>query len=301
MRRMYFLGVTTGQSSIHRLFPKWASLAGLGETELTGLDIAVNAPETAFREALRRMADDPYSQGALVTTHKTSVYAHARDMFEEFDGDADFLGEVSCIVQRGRRFEGIAIDTLTAGLSLQAIVGDKPFPGSVLIMGAGGAGLALAVVLSRRHTVARVILTDVSAGRLVEIADRVPAEFVLVNGPEDHDRLAAALPPGSLIVNATGMGKDRPGCPVTEQASFPAGSIAWDFNYRGDLRFLECARARGATAVDGWSYFLHGWSEIMARVFGFELTPELFAAMQDAAPEVRTDSEARVEITGSSE
>jgi shikimate 5-dehydrogenase len=86
-----------------------------------------------------------------------------------------------------------------------------------------------------------------------------------------------------LIVNATGIGKDRPGSPVTGGVRFPARAIAWDFNYRGDLQLLELARAAGVTAIDGWEYFLHGWSQIMARVLGFEVTPELFERMRAAA------------------
>ena len=114
-----------------------------------------------------------------------------------------------------------------------------------------------------------------------------PARTVHVSGAEDHDRLLEAMPPGSLVVNATGMGKDRPGSPITPQARFPREAVAWDFNYRGKLRFLDYARAQGVRAVDGWEYFLHGWSQIMARVLGFDLTPELFAAMREAAAPLR--------------
>jgi shikimate 5-dehydrogenase len=288
MRRMYFIGVTTAASSIHALFPQWAKLAGIDGSELVGLDIEPGAPPQAYREAIRRLRDDTAAWGALVTTHKTAVYAHARDLFDGFDGDAEALREVSCIVRREGRMTGVAIDTLTSGLALRQVTGNGPFQGEVLIMGAGGAAVALAVHLSRRHRPSRVILTEVSAGRIVEASELAPAECMLVNVPEDHDRILGTMAEGALIVNATGMGKDRPGCPITAQARFPAWSVAWDFNYRGDLLFLEHARAQGIRAVDGWEYFLHGWSQIMARVFGFGLTPELFTAMRDEAERWRT-------------
>ncbi|HSB14677.1 MAG TPA: hypothetical protein VLE22_09470 [Bryobacteraceae bacterium] len=288
MRRMYFIGVTTAASSIHALFPKWTELAGIEGSELVGLDIEPGAPPQAYREAMRRLRDDTAAWGALVTTHKTAVYAHARDLFDGFDADAEALREVSCIVRREGRMTGVAIDTLTSGLALRQVTGNGPFQGQALIMGAGGAAVALAVHLSRRHRPSRVILTDVSAGRIVEASELAPAECMLVNVPEDHDRILGAMAEGVLVVNATGMGKDRPGCPITVQARFPAGSVAWDFNYRGDLLFLENARAQGIRAVDGWEYFLHGWSQIMARVFGFDLTPELFTAMRDEAERWRT-------------
>jgi shikimate 5-dehydrogenase len=44
------------------------------------------------------------------------------------------------------------------------------------------------------------------------------------------------------MVNATGLGKDGPGSPITDAAPFPEWGYAWDFNYRGDLVFLEQAR-----------------------------------------------------------
>ena len=71
-------------------------------------------------------------------------------------------------------------------------------------------------------------------------------------------------------MNATGLGKDRPGSPLTDDARFPPDAVAWDFNYRGDLVFLDQARRqtdRGVRPVDGWFYFLHGWTRVMAQVF----------------------------------
>lgn len=271
---MYFLGVTTGASSIHRIFPRWAELAGVGGAVLHGVDLAVEATAASYRRAVENLRDDAEAWGALVTTHKVGLYAHARDLFAGLDPEAERLGEVGCIVKRGGRLTGQAVDTVTAGLALSAI---GPFRGRALIMGAGGAGVALATHLPG------VTLTDISAERLEQARSRTAAECRLVRSAEDHDRLIQSLPAGSLIVNATGMGKDRPGAPVNAAVRFPAHSIAWDFNYRGKLLMLDYARAQGIRAVDGWQYFLHGWSQIMARVFGFELTNPLFTAMRAAA------------------
>jgi shikimate 5-dehydrogenase len=284
---MYFLGVSTGASSIQRVFPEWVRLAGLPDAVLNGLDLPVGSPPRAYRDAAARMKADPDCRGALVTTHKVSLYRHAGDLFEAFDADATLLGEVSCVVCRGGRLRGQAIDTLTAELSLRALLRSTSFTGDALILGAGGAGLALAVVLRRFHSPSRVILTDISNDRLAEIAGLADAERVAVTDAADHDRLIASLSPGCLIINATGLGKDRPGSPVTESVRFPPGAIAWDLNYRGDLKLLDCARNAGVEAADGWQYFLHGWSQIMSRVLEFEVTPELFERMRTAAAAVR--------------
>ncbi len=77
------------------------------------------------------------------------------------------------------------------------------------------------------------------------------------------------------MINATGLGKDRPGSPLTDAAELPHGGIAWDFNYRGDLVFLQQAArrrdARSLQIVDGWDYFIHGWTSVIAEVFGVDI------------------------------
>jgi len=284
---MYFLGVTTAQSSIRKIFPLWSSLAGIQGATLEGIDIPVGAAPAQHRAAVRAILDDPESAGGLVTTHKVSIFTHARDLFTAFDRDAETLGEVNCIVRRPRVLEGLATDTLTAGLALRAILGDAPPPPAVLILGAGGAAVALAVNLDRHFDVHNVILTDISAARIEHVRTLTAARCELVTSREDHDLLLASMPPGSLIVNATGIGKDRPGSPLTPGARFPARAIAWDFNYRGNLTFLDLARSQDIRAVDGWNYFLHGWSQVMSRVFGFDLTPVLFEQMVAAASRMR--------------
>jgi shikimate 5-dehydrogenase len=87
---------------------------------------------------------------------------------------------------------------------------------------------------------------------------------VLSPQAENNDEILARLAPGSLVINATGLGKDAPGSPLSPLAQFPENGIVWDLNYRGDLVFLEQARQQKnhVTLVeDGWIYFLHGWTQ----------------------------------------
>jgi shikimate 5-dehydrogenase len=81
----------------------------------------------------------------------------------------------------------------------------------------------------------------------------------------------AGLPDGSLVINATGLGKDAPGSPLSDAAVFPRKGIVWDLNYRGDLIFLDQARRQAADrelqVEDGWTYFLYGWTQVIAEVF----------------------------------
>jgi shikimate 5-dehydrogenase len=78
-----------------------------------------------------------------------------------------------------------------------------------------------------------------------------------------------------MVVNATGLGKDRPGSPLTDAVVFPENGIVWDFNYRGDLVFLDQATNQQAgqnlTIENGWIYFIHGWTRVIAEVFHIDI------------------------------
>ena len=101
------------------------------------------------------------------------------------------------------------------------------------------------------------------------------------------------MPPGSLVVNATGLGKDAAGSPISDAAKFPEGGLAWEFNYRGELEFLRQARAqegeRNLVVEDGWRYFVLGWSQVIGDVFDLEVPSSgpLFDRLSEAAAEVR--------------
>lgn len=79
-----------------------------------------------------------------------------------------------------------------------------------------------------------------------------------MRGRDDCDALVTDLPEPALVINATGLGKDTTGSPVTDRAPFGRATLAWDFNYRGTLIFLRQAAARGARTMDRWDYFVAG-------------------------------------------
>lgn len=299
---MGFVGVTTEKSSIRRVFPAWAKVLGLPTDTLIGHDIPLRAPAAAYRALVDRIAEDPRHRGALVTTHKMAVYAAASDKFVQLDPLAALFGEISSIAKRSDGLHAAARDPLTVRRALDDFLPDNYFAATgaaTLILGAGGSGSALSHELARRaDRPSFVICVARSQRRLDELRD-LHARAGIDNGlfhyrlaatAEAADRLVASLPPESLVVNATGMGKDVPGSPVTDSVVYPANAIAWEFNYRGSLEFLHQAErqaSRGVRVQDGWRYFIHGWSAVVADVFDLELTPELIDGLADAAAVVR--------------
>jgi len=287
-RRFVFVGVTTGASAINAIFPRWRDALGLpGDAEIIGLDLPPGAPAEDYRRAVAWIRDDPEVLGALVTTHKLDLLRAARDVFDELDPLAELLEEVSCIAVRDGRVLGWARDPVTAALALDDL--DAPVA-DVLCMGAGGAAAAISLVLFERGT-RRLIVTDRDPDRLAHaraLHAQVPhpdtgVEYVLVGDGEPHDRLLAGLPAGALVINATGLGKDRPGSPLGDAAPWPAGAVAWELNYRGELDFLRQARAAGARTEDGWRYFIFGWTAVIELVFQRPIGAQDFERLAEAA------------------
>ena len=118
---MYFIGVTTAQSSIMKVFPRWAKVLGINAV-IKGIDIGIHAPADDYRRTVDFIKNDPLSLGALVTTHKLDLLNAARDMFDALDPYAELLSEISSISKQGNKLWGHAKDPISSGLSLEAFV-----------------------------------------------------------------------------------------------------------------------------------------------------------------------------------
>jgi shikimate dehydrogenase len=301
----YFIGVTTGQSSIMKLFPLWMQQIGRPEIVMEGIDHPPHDKPENYRRSVAQIKYDPLSLGALVTTHKINLLAAARDMFDYLDPYAKICMEISSISKREGRLEGHAKDPITAGLSLDAIIEKGYFGrtgGHVLCFGAGGSAAATALHLMSKSDSAdrpaRFVVVNRSQPRLEGMRELVKSqdsdiefEYICNQDPVRNDRIMARMPPGSIVINATGMGKDSPGSPITNDGLFPERGIAWEFNYRGELLFLHQARAQEAsrhlTVEDGWVYFIHGWSQVVAQVLHIEIPPALFQRFAELGETIR--------------
>lgn len=301
----YFVGVTTSKSSIMKVFPRWMEAIGRPDVVIEGIDHPIHDNPEAYRRTVAQMKYDPLSLGALVTTHKIDLLEAARDMFDELHSSARLTGEVSSISKRDGKLWGHAKDPLTGGMSLDAITGPGYFGrtgGYVLCFGAGGSGKAISLHLISKHDPAdrprKMIVTNRSAGRLATLRAMVESletdiefEYIENSDPARNDEIMASLPDGSVVINATGMGKDTPGSPITDRGVFPLNGVAWEINYRGELDFWHQAmaqkEARNLTVEDGWLYFLHGWTQVIAEVLHIDMDEPTFNKLAEIAEELR--------------
>jgi shikimate 5-dehydrogenase len=304
---MYFIGVTTHQSSIMTVFPRWAEYLGLSDATIRGMNFCWHDDPDNYRQAVEFIRHDPRSLGALVTTHKIDLLQACRDQFDILDPYAELMGEISSISKEKENLVGHAKDPITSGLALDAFLPKGHWQttnAEALVLGAGGSAIAITWhMLQKKFGInrpAKITVTNRSLPRLEEmqrfhqrIGADIPLAYHHTPSPEQTDAIVSGLPPHSLVINATGLGKDAPGSPLTDRASWPQDGFAWDFNYRGDLIFLQQARTQQGTKnlhiEDGWIYFIHGWTRVIAEVFHLEIPtsgPE-FEELSSIAAELR--------------
>jgi shikimate 5-dehydrogenase len=300
-RQLIFFGISTSGSSILSVFPLWSDILGLDAT-IRGEDIPAGAPAAAYRRAVEELRADESISGALVTSHKVAFHEHAGDLFDELDELAVTCHEISCISKRDSKLCGAAKDPVVSANVLDALIPRGHWAHSradALCLGAGGAGTAISVaLLNGEDAPRRVLVTDTRATqlrRLRQVHRRLGAEdrvdYQMIRDTTDSDRLVEALAPGSLVVNATGMGKDTPGSPLSHSTEFPQDGVVWELNYRGDLDFLGQAQrqrdTRNLRIENGWEYFIQAWVALTAEVFSLTISHKTVAQLAEAAEPYR--------------
>jgi shikimate 5-dehydrogenase len=243
----------------------------------------------------------------LVTSHKIDLYEAANDLFDVVDPYTKLLGELSCISKLENKLWAHAKDPITSGLSYQAFIPKDHWVNTkaeIFIMGAGGASLAFTTYLmqnlKKRDYPTKLYISNRSKPRLEKmkqihelINPGIKVKYLHHPHPEENDLIMNHLKPGSLVINGTGLGKDILGSPITDFAEFPENGFAWDYNYRGELNFLQQARKqqkeRNVYIEDGWNYFLYGWTRVIAEVFHIEIpiSGPKFYEISKIAEEVR--------------
>jgi shikimate 5-dehydrogenase len=274
-----------------------------------GCDLPIHADRKEYRDLVERIKRDEHERGALITTHKIDLFEACRDLFDRIDENADLTGETSCLSKRDGLFWARATDPIAAGRSLGEFLPEdhwRKTSAEVLCLGAGGSAIAITVNLIRLAAnsdgPARITVVNRSPGRLeamraihARLNPATEIDYIENVDPRVNDRLVRDLPPGSLVINATGMGKDTPGSPITDAAEFPGAGLVWELNYRGDLQFLQQAQRQkesGRLQVhDGWRYFIHGWATVIQEVFHLSLKEDQvsrLAALSEAERPTRT-------------
>lgn len=306
-----FVGISTAGSSVHDAFPLWAPIVAPGSV-LRGIDIPETAAPDQFRRLVQTMRDNSHVSGAVVTSHKLRLYRAIHDLLDDTDPFVAITHEINSIDTRGGRIGGYARDAQSLDIVLDTTGTSTPQPHRPFTcLGAGGSAIALMLAmgldvpacLETKETVIRtaenargslsiVARRHAALSEIVDVRTRaglggMDLQLVLAPTPEDFTAATRATATGGVVANATGLGKLGPGSPVTDERPFRQGTLAWDFNYRGPLTFLQQAAAAGVRTEDGWDYFVAGWGAALAAVTGHTLTDDLYNTFRDASRQLR--------------
>ena len=295
---MFFIGVTTHNSFVNRVFYDWLKIISK-DTELVGVNLPVGCDIKEYLKIVSFIKSHPLVLGALVTTHKVRLYNSTKHLFDNLSDPCNEFQEVGCIYKKGDALCGEVTDIISVQSALYSFLEFDYFSKyttDFCILGGGGAGLALAyrILTDNNPKPQRLILVDISKKRLSEIKNiikKYDTDNILELYQVDNqaDNVIEELQSKSIIVNATGLGKDKEGSPFSEKTNIPQESYLWEFNYRWDDKpnFYNIAKEqekdKRLKIIDGWIYFIHSWTQVMSSIFHFDNTSDYFDKFLEAA------------------
>lgn len=208
-----------------------------------GICVPMQVPEGDLEVVMRGLTATPNVDGLLVTMpHKFTAFDYCATSSER----AEMLGVVSVIRRNpDGSWHGDMLDGL-AFVKAQVDHGAQPEGARVLLVGAGGAGSAIAIALLEAG-VRELILHDTDetrAARLLELVSELGRGRVRI-GPSD--------PAGcDMVCNATPMGMaDGDPLPVAADLLTSSMFVGDVIAGHGQTPFLKAAGAVGAKTANG--------------------------------------------------
>jgi len=206
-----------------------------------GICVPMQVPDGELESALRGLGSIPNVRGLLITMpHKNTMFPYCATASET----SKLLGVVS-VARRNAdgSWHGDMLDGL-AFVAAQKKKGARIQGARVLQVGAGGAGIAIAIALLEAG-VRELVLHDASKSRVDDVIGLLSSRGRIVAGPPD--------PTGcEIVVNATPMGMS-PEDPLPVPAHLLTSSM-----FVGDVvaghgvtPLLQAAQAAGCKTADG--------------------------------------------------
>lgn len=183
---------------------------------------------------------------SVTKPHKAAVVP----LMDRLSPTAERLGAVNAVVRRGTELVGNNTDGQGFLDAMRVDHGFDPAGRRCVIRGAGGAGRAVILALAGAGAAEIVVV----AGRSVEKAEAGAALAPPSVGRVGKVEEAAGA---DLVVNATSVGMaGEPAEAVVDPALVGPGQLVVDLVYPV-TPFVEAARRRGATAVNGLGMLVH--------------------------------------------
>lgn len=189
----------------------------------------------------------------LTVPHKIAVL----DMLDEIDPEAQQLGAVNTILVEHNRLLGYNTDGYGFAKAVQEEFNLTLKDKRVLVLGAGGAGRAIAIkcVLEGVET---VWVANRTLGKAAAIQQTAGAAGVVVPIPLTNAAVRQVIGKADLVVNATSVGLRAEDSLHLDPALFTPNLYVYDTIYQpSETELLKIAHAAGAKCANGLSMLLH--------------------------------------------
>jgi len=215
--------------------------------------LSVKAPD--LKEAVTDLRASNVAGANVTIPYKEEVIKY----LDEITPEAMFIGAVNTIHNREGKLIGYNTDGQGFITSLLTDGKIKLEGQRVFLIGAGGAGKAVAVKLAERG-VERLVITDkigerteALVGRLRENIPDCPVYAVAMASKE----FAEAISESTLLINATPVGMNEGDPCVIDPDYLHKDLLIYDVVYNRETPLVEEARKRGIKALGGIGMLIH--------------------------------------------
>ncbi|MFS0839695.1 shikimate dehydrogenase [Paenibacillus sp. 1P03SA] len=225
-----------------------------GETGINGAYTAFHVLPGQLEEAVAGIRALGFGGVNVTIPHKVNVMQY----LDEIDADAQALGAVNTVVNRGGKLIGYNTDGIGYVRSLKEETGLDLRGKKVLLIGAGGAARGISYALAKEG-ISFIAIANRTAEKAGELAAAVRSETSAVG--MGLDELGNIISDADLIINSTssGMYPNIEEMPLDlDGHRLREGAIVSDLVYNPlETRFLKEAKARGAVTHGGLGMFIY--------------------------------------------
>jgi len=223
----------------------------------------IEVDEEKLPRAVAHLREVPFGGWNCTVPNKVRMY----ELCDKRSESAEQFRAVNTVVNE----EGILVGHNTDGIgwsrALKEAFGRGPEELRILLLGAGGAGRAIATQ-ALLEKCPQLIVANRKATRAYELLDQLNAQFSsgpLACTPQNlraiawrEEELEAALREVDLVVNATAAGLDPREPAILPARLLPANLLVFDTVYgAGCVKFRAEAEAAGTKWCDGLGMLLH--------------------------------------------
>lgn len=238
------LGHGIGPSLSPALHMREAHALGL-EYEYRTIDL-IDRPDVDLGDALRWLEGEGFIATNVTHPFKKAVLEYV----DELSDGVRRIGSANLVLLSHGRRTAYNTDYTGFRAALETFLAGRPGGGTVLQVGAGGAGLATAsalVDMDFERIVVHDLSDDATAAMIERFADSAGERLVNSDARLDHwSRLAD----GVVHVTPTGM-KRHPGVAVDVEALQPSAWVAEVVYFPLETELVRRSRARGLPTLDG--------------------------------------------------